>query len=530
MGISYAPSIAQQLGGPEALNQLGEGISHLINPNYKFQQAMRARIATDPKLAQELADQEYANPGMLKSIGLGGLGEEIAKLPESPDAATIRTHREQILGIKGGELDTKSAQTKTESNIAKGAAEKTTPGSPGYDADATTDAILKSIGLPTKAQSREQSAKASEEEFNVAVNNIVGPQAIGDAQIAKYKNEILKANYDRSNLEQIIKDEPQLKNIDIMQVIKNMRGGKPVSPLIQEFMMTPKGQNVLALANTALGSQERLDNQLMMERENNLNRAERASNRVDDKLQYEAAQQVYKTGAGSQKAWYIAATQPGAIKAAQAKLESGATLNQDELDLIAVGDKQKEQLTTATDKATLIKAKATSIDLNKSLQAINNALNPGGTKQPAAESIVQGLVGTYNQQLAAKNKVSGRNIVAKYGPVPDVGESKAGFKYTITNPVTGAGISFGQQDKGLYYTEGGKRISDEDGGNYIKTDIINPSSSSPTPAGQTQNLSSAAQKLLDSWNNTDQATRERLRPQLVDDPAYKELISKGVIK
>lgn len=69
--------------GP-ALGQIADAVGNVISPFHKLQLAMRDKIATDPALAQQLADMEDASPGILDTLGLGKVGKAIAQIPPTP--------------------------------------------------------------------------------------------------------------------------------------------------------------------------------------------------------------------------------------------------------------------------------------------------------------------------------------------------------------------------------------------------------------------------------------------------------------
>lgn len=67
----------------QTVPQIGAGIAHVLNPNLDQQLALKKAIATNPQLAQSLADLEHQAPGTLQRLGLGNVGDTISQIPMS---------------------------------------------------------------------------------------------------------------------------------------------------------------------------------------------------------------------------------------------------------------------------------------------------------------------------------------------------------------------------------------------------------------------------------------------------------------
>lgn len=100
--------------GP-ALASLTDTIGSLINPNAKFQHAMRAMFIEKPELMQTFVDIEKANPGTLKAFGFGEAGTDLLSgMQESIPALKARVLAPKIAEElqAPNSLATRSAVTK----------------------------------------------------------------------------------------------------------------------------------------------------------------------------------------------------------------------------------------------------------------------------------------------------------------------------------------------------------------------------------------------------------------------------------
>lgn len=52
----------------QAFANIGQGVSNIINPYQKQEAELRSRIAANPKVLQELIDQEAQNPGSVARL------------------------------------------------------------------------------------------------------------------------------------------------------------------------------------------------------------------------------------------------------------------------------------------------------------------------------------------------------------------------------------------------------------------------------------------------------------------------------
>ena len=87
----YGGSVPHDPGGGaligQALTGLGEGLKHVIDPNYELQKQVQAAMVLHPELGQALSNREYLNPGSLEDLGLTGrVGQAIKQISPSPEA------------------------------------------------------------------------------------------------------------------------------------------------------------------------------------------------------------------------------------------------------------------------------------------------------------------------------------------------------------------------------------------------------------------------------------------------------------
>lgn len=83
--MSSLPTIGEwgnDLG--QAFANIGQGVSNIINPYQKQEAELRSRIAANPKVLQELIDQETQNPGSVARL----YGPNVAKLLQNRSSST----------------------------------------------------------------------------------------------------------------------------------------------------------------------------------------------------------------------------------------------------------------------------------------------------------------------------------------------------------------------------------------------------------------------------------------------------------
>lgn len=81
----------------ESLPQLADAVGDIVDPNRKFNQAMRMLFIQKPELMQKFVDVEKANPGTLKAFGFNQRGTDLLSgMQESLGAMRDRTTRPDV--------------------------------------------------------------------------------------------------------------------------------------------------------------------------------------------------------------------------------------------------------------------------------------------------------------------------------------------------------------------------------------------------------------------------------------------------
>lgn len=404
MGISYEPSISEQIG-PAAFEAFSKGLSKMLQPHHDFQIAMQKAVGSNPQLAQQLADLEYNAPGTLDRMGFGNLGKVIAAVPESEKSQFLRTSRGDIL---------KADKQALQGQITQG----------GFDLDrlndtinflkdpknvaVKSDEILNRLTGQTSAQRQETQAKAD----TATASGAVAKKAYEDA-LAK---------------------NPELQKTDFLSLARDFAAKKEgSSQLVSAAFATPGASEAM---NAAMQIVQDEATQAFRERLAGVTKGKEE----DDLLtrQAFAAYQATKR-AGTLDAWKVILKDPNKVIEARAKDPS--KLTQPERDIIQAANAQ-EQMQNMVDvqeiqrQNTAISGPVTAIAQHVAVQEAR-----GGDID---KGFITAQVSNLNTALVA----AGKNITARFGKIPDVGAKEASGWFKPT---------------GIYYVDAqGKRVSDDE--------------------------------------------------------------------
>lgn len=114
--MQYIPGPAETLA--PALQVFMEGLNHAIDPNYKLREAVKANMAMNPELLQNLANAEAKSPGTLAALGLGKIGETVAQTPADVKTQDEITNRQSILDNAQANRTSNTEQAKLKGNLA----------------------------------------------------------------------------------------------------------------------------------------------------------------------------------------------------------------------------------------------------------------------------------------------------------------------------------------------------------------------------------------------------------------------------
>lgn len=254
-----------------ALASIADSIGTMLNPNAKFQHAMKALFAQNPKLMQEFVDVEKANPGTLKAMGFGDEGSDmLTKMQESIPALRNRVLQPAI-ATELGKMDGDARR----SAIMQGASGQT----PGQLAEDSFSAWYVKEG--------QKMLKENPDLFERYVRSRWG---LG-SELEQKTEELAVQNI--TNVE-------QLSGLNVEQMRNKLRTGQIDAGVLSAGMNHPKYGPALRIAL----AQNTEENRMSMERE--MVRARQDGNDPLLRTKYAAANAAYeKSGyAGSLGAWY----------------------------------------------------------------------------------------------------------------------------------------------------------------------------------------------------------------------------------
>lgn len=369
--VFLAPDPAQTLG--PALAALTEGINHIINPDFQFQQAMQRALGANPQLAQNLADLETSNPGTLQKLGFGkDLTNTISAIKQSPASEVNNTSRPLVIeGIKSG-IKGEIAKSTTAQNEA-----------------ANSGTYFKSTA--TKA---ENEARAS------------GP--VADATIAKAK---VTSMNDLDNLQAI----PELKGLDMFGLAKQFLQGKADPNTMSKIYNNPAAVNGFAMALQSV-------NEEMNRAAQEIRDAKLKGNKTDDFYLQKAWQLYNETNVSSLDAWKQYVQDPSIVEPLK-KLPPDQ-LTQEQKNLLAVDDAQHN-----LDRAQKVK-QAQGL---QNLVAIAQGRLQAAYKNGESEDSKSMRLSEVQSSLDELSKVTGVRYHVKIGRKPDVGSNDTGFFASFGN-------------------------------------------------------------------------------------------------
>lgn len=413
--VQYIPGPESTLG--PAFQQIAEGITKFFKPNLAFQMQMRDTLARNPQLIQHLADVEALAPGTLQNLGFGALGGIIQQTPESPAANVARTERATIGDTQRQQVQGEALKTKLD--ITKLQTATKILGDP-EQAQVAKDAALQLLTGQTEAQ-RET--------------------ATAGAQTAKVKateaEAELPANLKKTALEGRVLDEAlktlpdDLKGVNFRQLARQFARGELDGATLTSIYMTPGMHQAFEAArhDEMFAQTQALQRWLASFRE---------GDKDDNTLTQQAFRLYSESNAGTLDAWRTLIGPGGRKKALSLSAKPVESLTQDERDLVDAYKAEQELQANEIRK----RNQGFSQVINEAVNRINTA-----RQRDEPESVIQTHVQNLQQELNAKAAITGRQVTAHYGKVPDIGANEQGF--------------FDFNGKGLYFTDdSGKRVDE----------------------------------------------------------------------
>lgn len=421
--VFYAPDASQVLG--PALQELVAGVNHAINPNYAFQEGMKAHLAQNPELAQKLSDLEANAPGTLSKLGFGHLADAITSIPQSPASVVAQTNRGTIIDTGNKQVAGQNAEAGFDLdrlndtiNFLKDPA----------NADIKSDVVLKKLTGQTAA-----GRSTSQSEATSAAAAASSAPAEARARTAKAGEEVDQADVQQRAFEDVQNQYPELKGLDPMRMVRDMLAGRDV-PEFQTYMSLPGGSQAMGLAVSLVNAQENRDLQALL-------RAQTKDGEDKTNIQ-NAANFLRASRAGTLNAWRTVLEHPDQVAAIRAK--KPVDMTQDDKDVIHAADAQQQM----QDKLELNKVQETNASLRSASSQVATSIKAG-----ASDADINIGIGSINNILAQKGQATGQIYRAVYGSPPAIGESQAPG-HTFLHPFTGPPPQ-------LFYVDGsGKRVED----------------------------------------------------------------------
>jgi hypothetical protein len=89
-------------------------VEQLINPDKDFQKGLRSMIVSNPAVMQQLADLEKDNPGYLKQLGAGKIGQTIASLNPSREYTQSKADDQYLAANPLAAQEAQAGRTRTQ--------------------------------------------------------------------------------------------------------------------------------------------------------------------------------------------------------------------------------------------------------------------------------------------------------------------------------------------------------------------------------------------------------------------------------
>lgn len=387
--VLVLPTIGDQLGS--GLDKLIGGINHAINPDYGFQQAMKAQLATNPKLVQSLADLEVQAPGTLQRLGFGPLTSILKGVPESPEGTFQRTSKGDIVSGEQAKLAADTAGAKLNANLhAKVLAALSDPDNPQL----AQDYIQRALSGENVAEYQTTVARGKEAAMSAQLKEVELPGLIAQA---KAKQE---------QLDSFIKDFPQLKAANPVDLINDVLAGRKPAVDLAEYAMREGGSEALntarIIADMKFRASEAKANRALTQK---LDPTERANIQT-------AAYMAKHTRIGDVDTWRTVLENPSQVE--ELRKMKPSELNQDQKDILRADDAHTLDL-QRQDAADQFKEQREQAQQIVSLRQAESTARTVIAKAGSQADIEAGL-GPLNQLIGPNG------YRAKYGLPPDVGQ------------------------------------------------------------------------------------------------------------
>lgn len=433
--VQIIPGPGKELAA--AAESFAQGLEKYMKPDHEFQIAMQKAIGTNPQLAQNLADLEYNAPGTLDRMGFGNLGKVISQVPESAESTVQRTARGEI--VEGAKAKVKLGNEQTGFDLSRLNETIHFLKDPQNKA-VTADMILKKLTGQTTGERDETLARTDEIKARTA-----GVKTENEVAAAEAPTKIAKAGVARKAYDDALKNAPELAKTDFLRVARDFMTGKADGATVSALFNTPGAQEALSKAIQSVEEERQiaLREHLEAMRETRADKSSEALTTREAFSRYQATK-----GAGTLDAWRTILTDPH--KADEIRKKDPEKLTQDEKDILHAATAQ-DQL---QDMQSIGEVRALNGGIRTALRDLEEA-----QKKNDGPAAMQTYIDNLNNMLDQKAIASGKNITAKYGPRPSIGESEAG---TLTkHPMLSLGM--GSEGTGLYYVgEDGKRIRDDE--------------------------------------------------------------------
>jgi hypothetical protein len=455
---------------PNGLDQLQAPIDSLIStftrnsqdPNYQFQQMMRAHFVSNPDQLQKWIDMEKTNPGISQRLGLGALGDIIGSAQESPDSVVNRDER---------------------SNIIAGEKAKTEAGTTGaqVQADINTRALN---AIKNKNYDEAYSILARETSDQAVVRKEQAREApfVADAHIAGAKVQVNEDTMAEAVQQRAMIEIPKMGPVDFVDLVRKAAHGDVTAQQNFSLLSTqPQYRQAIEVAKSVVDNEQTIARQRDRITLENTMRAQGSIVREQFKLQQ--ADITWRTlgGAGTPQAVESLMFDPNTQKSVEGWVKQDPrTLTGEQRDIVDVYKAQKQKTNVATfvqqmGYRTALDSQAARI--TKAALAKTNPLGPDDIAREIGE--LNGIILSHAQATGNIDKVP----VAHWG-----------------DPIPGTKGIFGGGDQGLYYTDqAGNKLTSTQVANFgqkltstgitpEEMDAYHAVAGMKTPVGRTQAL------------------------------------------
>jgi hypothetical protein len=211
MGVTILP---RSTAGA-SLAQLGSAIGRIVNPNLEFQQQLRAAIASDPNLAQTLAELERRSPGFLQNLGAGKTGAAVQDIPSSFGEELRNLGREEFGKLTDEQKKAFSLALQFGMSPIEAAKQLAIAPAVGAAAEAKPELVAEAGEQVISGRTR---AQRTEEDFQTQITNLANSHL---ASIPLSEKERAAA---RAKLPELFADEDFRKRAALQLALANARG------------------------------------------------------------------------------------------------------------------------------------------------------------------------------------------------------------------------------------------------------------------------------------------------------------------